>query len=71
VAQGLINRFKNDDCGPERDIPRTWDNILDTLAALNSQDLLPDLSLIDDVSKRQAVTDSIKDGRDDDSAVMK
>jgi hypothetical protein len=53
-----------------QDIPRTWDKILDTLAALNSQDLLPDLSLIADVAKRRDVTDPMKDGRDDGSAAV-
>ena len=47
--QALSSRFIP--YGDQRqDIPRTWDRILDTLSALNSQDLLPDLSLIDDIS---------------------
>jgi hypothetical protein len=41
------------------------------LARLNSQDLLPDLSLIADISKRRDVTDPMKDGRDDGNAVVK
>jgi hypothetical protein len=69
--QEIVNRPNFDYCDQRQDIPRTWDKILDTLAALNSQDLLPDLSLIADVSKRRDVTDPMKDGRDDGSAVEK
>ena len=32
--------------GPERDIPRTWDRLIDNLTALNAQGLLPDLSVV-------------------------
>ncbi len=44
--QEIINRPKSETCCLERDIPRTWDRILDALAALNQQGLLPDLSAI-------------------------
>ena len=44
--QEIVNRFKMNDCDPYRDIPRTWDHILDTLAKLNTQGLLPDLSVV-------------------------
>src|ERR1035437_9691843 len=44
--QEIANRPKIQDGAPERAIPRTWDKILDTLAALNTQGLLPDLSVI-------------------------
>ena len=54
-----------------QDIPRTWDKILDTLAALNSQDLLPDLSFIANFDKRRDATDPMKDGWDDGSEVVK
>lgn len=40
----LLNRPQTTCCDLERDIPRTWDKILDTLTALNSEGLLPDLS---------------------------
>jgi DNA invertase Pin-like site-specific DNA recombinase len=69
--QEIVNRPNFDYCDQRQDIPRTWDKILDTLAALNSQDLLPDLSLIADVAKRRDVTDPMKDGRDDGSAKAK
>jgi site-specific DNA recombinase len=44
--QEIVNRPKTPTCCPERGIPRTWDKILDTLAVLNTQGLLPDLSFI-------------------------
>jgi site-specific DNA recombinase len=44
--QEIANRPKNETCCLERDIPRTWDRILDVLATLNTQGLLPDLSVI-------------------------
>jgi hypothetical protein len=69
--QEIVNRPNYDYCDQRQDIPRTWDKILDTLAALNSQDLLPDLSLIADVGKRKGATDPMKDGRDDSSAEVK
>ncbi len=40
----VANRFKNHDCDQQRDVPRTWDRILDVLSKLNTQGLLPDLS---------------------------
>ncbi len=39
----IANRREIDDCGPRPDTPRTWDQILDTLASLNTQGQLPDL----------------------------
>jgi site-specific DNA recombinase len=42
----VANRFKNTDCAPVRDIPRTWDRIIDNLNALNIRGELPDLSKI-------------------------
>lgn len=44
--QWIVNRFENIDCDHQRDIPRTWDQILEGLAALNSRGQLPDLSVI-------------------------
>ena len=44
--QEIVNRPKIETCGPERDIPRTWNRLLDILARLSEQDLLPDLSKI-------------------------
>lgn len=44
--QEIANRAKIDGCAPEQAIPRTLNRILDTLAALNTQGLLPDLSHI-------------------------
>jgi DNA invertase Pin-like site-specific DNA recombinase len=42
----LLNRSQNACCDLQRDIPRTWDKILDELAALNTRGELPDLSVI-------------------------
>lgn len=44
--QLIVNRFKNADCDPQRDIPRTWDKILTDLSKLNVEDQLPDLSTV-------------------------
>jgi len=66
--QEIVNRPNHDYCDPQQDIPRTWDKILDTLTALNSQGLLPDLSFITEVGKREGATDPMRDGRDDGSA---
>ncbi len=44
--QTLLNRVINTDCDPQRDIPRTWDKILEELATLNMRGELPDLSVI-------------------------
>jgi len=49
--QEIVNRPQFTYCDLNQDIPRTWDKILDTLAALNSQELLPDLSFVTDVGK--------------------
>jgi hypothetical protein len=69
--QEIANRLKIDCCDQQQDIPRTWDKILDALISLNSQGLLPDLSLIADFAKREEVTDPETDGPDDGSAVVK
>ena len=66
--QDIANRPQFDCCPPERDIPRTWDKILDTLTALNSQGLLPDLLKLAAFGHRGDATDPIRDGRDDGSA---
>jgi site-specific DNA recombinase len=42
--QEIANRFKNDGCDQQRDIPRTWDAIFETFTRLNSTGQLPDLS---------------------------
>jgi site-specific DNA recombinase len=39
----VANRFEISDGGPHRDIPRTWDRLLEKLARLNEQGLLPTL----------------------------
>jgi hypothetical protein len=69
--QEIVNRPELTCCDQQQDIPRTWDRIFDTLAALNSQDLLPDLSFINDVGKHPIVADPVMDGRDDGSAIVK
>jgi len=40
----IANRSKNSTCTPERDIPRTWDRLLNILTKLNIAGQLPDLS---------------------------
>ncbi len=40
----IANRFKSPEGAPNRDIPRTWDQIIDTLLRLNRQGALPDLA---------------------------
>lgn len=67
--QPVVNRFKNSNGAPERAIPRTWDNIIETLAALNSQGLLPDLSAISGFQHRDDATGPVKDGQDDGIAL--
>lgn len=49
--QEIVNRPKIEGCAPERAIPRTWDRIIDSLAALNTQGLLPDLSAVAGLKK--------------------
>jgi site-specific DNA recombinase len=66
--QEIMNRPKIDSCAPERDIPRTWDKILDTLAALNSRGELPDLSAVAGFQHRADATDPVTD---DCSALVK
>lgn len=39
----IAKRFDDENCGQDRDIPRTWDKILDALSRLNMQGDLPDL----------------------------
>ena len=55
----VANRFKLFDGGPKRDIPRTWDRLLDRLAQLAKQGLLPTLR-----------NNTGCNGRDDGSAVL-
>ena len=66
--QEIVNRPENTDCDQQQDIPRTWDRILESLTALNTQGLLPDLSSLSGFKRRGDVTDPIKDGQDDSSA---
>jgi hypothetical protein len=63
--QEIVNRPNYDYCDPQQDIPRTWDKIIDSLAALNSEGLLPDLSAISGFVPRAEATDPDTDGRDD------
>ena len=56
-------------CAPERGIPRTWDKILDTLAALNSRGELPDLSSLAGFQHRHDVAAPMKDEQDDGIAL--
>jgi DNA invertase Pin-like site-specific DNA recombinase len=62
--QPLLNRSQNDCCDLQRDIPRTWDKILDTLAALNAQGNLPDLSAVTGFQRRDDDPDSPNENRD-------
>jgi DNA invertase Pin-like site-specific DNA recombinase len=67
--QEIVNRPKIDGCAPERAIPRTWDRIIDSLAALNSRGELPDLSALAGFRHRSDATDPLVDGSDDGIAV--
>jgi|CZKV01.1.fsa_nt_gi DNA invertase Pin-like site-specific DNA recombinase len=69
--QEIVNRPPFVYCDQRQDIPRTWDHILDVLTALNSEGLLPDLSMISTLQHGGDVTDPMKDDRDDGSAVLK
>jgi DNA invertase Pin-like site-specific DNA recombinase len=44
--QEIVTRFNIDDCAHHRDVPRTWNRILDILTKLNASGQLPDLSAI-------------------------
>jgi len=68
--QEIVNRPQIQSCAPERDIPRTWDRILDSLARLNTQGLLPDLSSLSGFQHRPDATDPLADGCDDGSALV-
>lgn len=50
--QPLLNRPQTTCCDLQRDIPRTWDKILDELASLNMRGELPDLSVISGFLRR-------------------
>jgi DNA invertase Pin-like site-specific DNA recombinase len=63
--QEIINRPELTCCDLEQDIPRTWDKIIDTLAALNSEGLLPDLSTIPAFSRPGRAADPILDREGD------
>jgi DNA invertase Pin-like site-specific DNA recombinase len=68
--QEIADRPKIDGCAPERDIPRTWDRIIDTLVALNTQGLLPDLSALSGFRHRSDATDPLVDCGNDGIAVV-
>lgn len=63
--QAIANRYENFGCAPQRAIPRTWDQILEELAALNTRGELPDLSVISGFLHRGDATNPVCDGRDD------
>ena len=44
--QEIMTRPQNACCAPERDIPRMWDPIIDSLAAMSQRGELPDLSAV-------------------------
>ncbi len=67
--QEIANRPQLDDCPPERAIPRTWDRILNILAPLSLQELLPDLSSLSSFRRLSGATDPAKDGRSDSMSV--
>jgi hypothetical protein len=66
----IANRPQFNHCDPEQAIPRTWDKIFDTLTALNTQGLLPDLSSLSGFQHRADATDPIKDDQDDGIALV-
>jgi len=67
--RGIVNRFKNTDGAPKRTTPRTWDTILDELAALNTRGELPDLSVIPGFLHHDDATGPCDDGQDDSMSV--
>ena len=67
--QPIINRFENTCCDPQQDIPRTWDKILETLTALNSEGLLPNLSVVPGFVPYHKATDLDTDGQDENIAL--
>jgi site-specific DNA recombinase len=58
--QPLLNRFQTTHCDLQRDIPRTWDRILDELAALNMRGELPDLSVISGFLHRDGAANPVQ-----------
>ncbi len=50
--QEIVKRPQLAYCDQQQAIPRTWDRILDTLTALNTQGLLPDLSSLSGFLRR-------------------
>jgi DNA invertase Pin-like site-specific DNA recombinase len=67
--QPVVNRFKNSDGAPLRAIPRTWDVILEELAALNTRGELPDLSVIPGFLHHDDATNPVDDGHGDSISV--
>jgi len=65
----IANRSKIESCAPKRGIPRIWDEILDTLVALNSRGELPDLSALAVFQHPDDATSPMMDGRDDTIAL--
>lgn len=63
--KSLVNRLENADCAPARAIPRTWDVILEELAALNTRGELPDLSVISGFLHRDDAAKPMPDDQDD------
>ena len=61
----MASRPQIESCAPERAIPRTWDKIIDSLAALNSRGELPDLSSLAGFQHRHDVAAPMKDEQDD------
>jgi site-specific DNA recombinase len=62
--QEIVGRSQTTHCDPHRDIPRTWDRILNTLARLNATGELPDLSQVAGFLKPRDKTDQMTEVRD-------
>jgi hypothetical protein len=68
--RAVVNRFKIVDSPPARDIPRTWNKILEELAALNTRGELPDLSAISGFLRQADADHPVRDGNDDPTTLM-
>lgn len=55
--QFLTNGEKNSDCGPYRGIPRTLDQVMESLAQLTLAGKLPDLKVVEDIQQRVEAAD--------------
>jgi len=70
VTKSVTRFARSKFCDQQQYIPRTWDRILEKLSALNSDGLLPDLSLLAGLKHRGDAGDPKMEDRDDGNAVV-